>query len=169
MDIGSILLILGLLILVALYISQPLVRRNALSISEEEKDYSALLAERDRILNALQELDFDHSLGKIPESVYPSQRMEMLQHGAAILQKIDEYLGIIGEDDIDSRLEAEIETRRADAKDTVVLPVSDDELEEMIAHRRRARQVKSSGFCSQCGNALQQSDRFCAKCGNPVT
>jgi len=168
MDIGSILLIFGLFILVALYVSQPLTRRDALSISQEERDYSALLAERDRILNALQELDFDHSLGKIPESVYPSQRMEMLQHGAAILQKIDEYHGISGGEDIDSRLEAEIETRRADAKDTVVLPVSDDELEEMIANRRRTRQVKSSGFCSQCGNALQQSDRFCAKCGSPV-
>jgi hypothetical protein len=169
MDIGSIFLILGLLVLVVLYISQPLMRRNALIVSEYDQEYSALLAERDRILNALQELDFDHSLGKIPGGVYPSQRKEMLQRGAAILQKIDEYHGETEGEDIDSRLEAAIELRRGDAVDTVILPMDDEDLEEIIANRRRARPVKSSGFCSQCGAPVQQSDRFCPKCGNTIT
>ena len=41
----------------------------------------------------------------------------------------------------------------------------DDELEALLANRRRERQEKSAGFCPQCGGALQQSDRFCPKCG----
>jgi NADH pyrophosphatase NudC (nudix superfamily) len=165
MDIGSILLILGLLILVALYIGQPLLRRTALIVSEDEQEYSALLAERDRILNALQELDFDHTLGKIPDGVYPSHRKDMLQRGAAILQKIDEYHGETDDEDIDSRLEATIENRKGELGDKATQTMDDDDLEEMIANRRRARPVKSSGFCSQCGTPMQQSDRFCPKCG----
>ena len=78
MDFGSFLLILGLLILVGLYISKPLLERTATIVSAEEQELSALQAERDRILTALQELDFDHTLGKIPEESYPNQRKMLL-------------------------------------------------------------------------------------------
>ena len=169
MDIGSILLILGLLILVILFISQPLTRKTAVNVSEDEQEYSALLAERDRILNALQELEFDHSLGKIPHGAYPSQRSEFLQKGAVILQRIDEFHGDNVDQDIETRLEAAIESRYADGRETQLQTLSDDNLEEMIANRLRTRQVKSSGFCSQCGTPIQQSDRFCPKCGNSLT
>ena len=165
MDIGSIFLILGLLVLVVLFISQPLMKRNATMVSEVEPKYSALLAERDRIINTLQELDFDHALGKIPEESYPSQRTLLLQRGAAILREIDEYHGDSGQEDIDARLEAAIETLRADSKDPQEPRIDDDELESLIALRRRARKGRSGGFCPQCGNALQQSDQFCPKCG----
>ena len=123
MDIGSIFLILGLFILVALYISQPLMKRNPTVVSEVEHEYSALLAERDRIINTLQELDFDHTLGKIPEEIYPSQRAGLLQRGATILQEIDEYHGDSAQVDIDARLETAIETRRADAKASEQIPI----------------------------------------------
>jgi ribosomal protein S27AE len=169
MDIGSIFLILGLLVLVALYISQPLMQRKATVVSEEEHEYSALLAERDRILNTLQELDFDHTLGKIPEESYPEQRATLLQKGAAILRQLDAYqAGTDGTDDLDSRLEAAIEARRADAGDQDIPGVEDDDLETMISNRRRARTDKSGGFCPKCGNAVQQSDRFCPKCGDSL-
>ncbi len=38
----------------------------------------------------------------------------------------------------------------------------------LIANRRRARSEKSSGFCPQCGKPIQKSDRFCPKCGAPA-
>jgi len=167
MDIGSILLIFGLLVLVALYISQPLFQRKATFVSEEEQEYSALLAERDRILNALQELDFDYTLGKIPEESYPTQRTEFLSRGASILQQIDQYHGEKS-DDLESRLTAAIESRRIEAGDSDRLSTDDDELEALIANRRRNRNGRSGGFCPQCGNAVQQMDQFCPKCGNSL-
>ena len=93
MDIGSIFLILALLILVALFISRPFfesppVKTEGLTI-QEEHDYSSLMAERDRILNALQELDFDHVLGKIPDEDYPPQRALLLQKGTEVLKQLD--------------------------------------------------------------------------------
>ena len=53
----------------------------------------ALLAERDRVVNALQELDFDFNLNKIPSEDYPVQRAALLQKGADILKKLDENHG----------------------------------------------------------------------------
>ena len=165
MDIGSILFILGILVLVVLYISQPLIHRKATVVSQEEHEYSALLAERDRVLNALQELDFDYHLGKFPEESYPSQRVVLLQRGADTLRQSDHYHGEEVDDIIDASIEAAIEERRGvpDKVDAVSDP--DDELETMIANRRRARNGKSGGFCSQCGNPIQRSDQFCSKCG----
>lgn len=168
MDIGSIFLILGILVLVVLYVSQPFVQRKATVVSLEEHEFSALLAERDRILNALQELDFDFTLGKIPEDSYVTQRAEMLQRGAQTLRQIDDFQGDLKDDTLGARLEAAIQSRRAESQLAEDAPDPDDELEALIANRRRARNGKSGGFCSQCGNAIQRSDRFCPKCGHPL-
>jgi hypothetical protein len=165
MDIGSILLFIAILIFVALFISRPFLKHDAFITTDEEVEYSALLAERDRIINALQELEFDHVLGKIPENIYPSQRSSMLEKGALVLKKIDEYQGSSVSDDIDTRLEAAIESHRADGLALESETIDDEEIEEMIAQRLRARKGKMSGFCSQCGTPYQQSDRFCSKCG----
>lgn len=167
MDIGSIFLILAILVLVVVFITQPFMQRNATSVSDEEHEYSALLAERDRILNTLQELDFDHTLGKIPDDVYPPQRTALLQRGAVILQKIDVYQGQPALDDVTARLEAVMETPSMDNADPT--GIDDDPLEALIANRLRAREGKSSGFCPQCGHAVQQSDRFCPKCGHALS
>lgn len=168
MDIGSIFLILGILILVVLYVSQPLVQHKATVVSPEEHAYSALLAERDRVLNALQELDFDFTLGKIPQVSYESQRTDLLQSGAATLRQIDLFHGEPADDALDARLEAEIKLRQGEPTAAELPLDQDDELEALIASRRRARNGKSGGFCSQCGNPIQRADRFCPKCGHPL-
>ncbi|MFH1633324.1 MAG: hypothetical protein ABIG63_04830, partial [Chloroflexota bacterium] len=93
MDLGSIFLLLSLLILTALYIGRPLYERSATAVRPVEHELSALLAERDRVLNALSELDFDHALGKIPEDDYPLQRKKLIQRGAEVLRQLDEQGG----------------------------------------------------------------------------
>jgi len=168
MDIGSIFLILAVLIPVVIYIARPLMERKSTAVTVEEHDYSALLAERDRVLNALQELEFDHTLGKIPESQYPSQRNSLMRYGAEILRQIDEYEGIPVGTAVDDHLEDAIAAR----KTAVAVADPDDELEALIAARRRDQksngQSKTGGFCPQCGNCVQESDRFCPKCGQAL-
>jgi hypothetical protein len=174
MDIGSIFLILGLFVLVGLFIARPILERKAVSVSQEDRQASSLLAERDQILNALQELDFDYTLGKIPEADYPSQRRSLLQHGADILRQLDSLRAENNHDDAEVRLEAVIAARRADAARQRVAPngtagrmvhAPDDDLEAVIANRRREHKEKAAGFCPQCGKPVQKSDRFCPKCG----
>jgi len=189
MDIGSILLILSLLILVGLFISRPLINRKEVKVSSEdveaEHEYSTLLAERDRTLDSLEELDFDHSVGKIPEEDYPVQRNALILRGANILHELDKFEEESPEEHAEDRLESAIAARRiavpidpstqtsdltperSDGSPATQM-IEDDEVEALIAARRRTRSDKSAGFCTQCGTAVTKSDRFCSKCGTAL-
>jgi hypothetical protein len=176
MDIGSALLILAVIVLVGLFISQPFFEKGTpqnhkieKNVSDQDHSHSALLAERDRILGALEELDFDHALGKIPTEEYPHQRTRLLNAGANVLRQLDSYNGQAPVETAEARLEAVIAHRRADigqnSPQVVQSLVSDDELEELISARRQTQEEQPSGFCPQCGRTVQKSDRFCPKCG----
>jgi len=196
MDIGSILLILSLFVLVGWFVARPFLEGSApsastpatqaVSVMRQEHDLSTLLAERERTINTLQELEFDFALGKVPAEEYPAQRMALLQRGAEILRQLDaleretkgpssplparlaqgdellvtsgalEKVASLANDD---PLEAAIASRRARQA------TADDPLEVAIAARRRTRTSKSAGFCPKCGKPVQQADRFCPKCG----
>ncbi len=185
-SLGSILVVLALLILVALFVSRPFFEPRAAgaeaTMTPIEHERSALLAERDRLLNALQELDFDYTLGKIPEEDYPDQRTHLLQRGANVLRQLDAIEpGQTEKEAAEERLEAALAARRlagsrieaaqavpgngssASARAAVI--TADDDVEIMLAKRRSTRQGKAAGFCPQCGGPLQKSDIFCPKCG----
>jgi len=174
MDIGSILLILGVALLVGVFVSQPfnkikdnqklIVDRKAANRVDHVR--SGLMAERDRILTAVQELDFDDTLGKIPAEDYPIQRAAMLRAGAEVLRQLDALEPSASEKGTsEDQLEAAIATRRANGSRTAAPLGEMDDLELAIAARRRTRQEKSAGFCPMCANAVQKSDVFCSRCG----
>ncbi|RMF46984.1 MAG: zinc ribbon domain-containing protein [Anaerolineae bacterium] len=170
MDIGSIFLILSLALLVAMFVARPFMESSRSLSNQEEQEISSLLAQREGILRALQELDFDYTLGKIPEDDYPVQRKALLARGAEILRRLDALApqkadGTSEAEAVTDRLEAAIAARR---QATVPAGDVDDPLEAAIAARRRARQDKAVGFCTQCGAPLQRSDRFCPRCGTPA-
>jgi len=181
MDIGSIFLIFALFILVAWYVSRPLLdrrplSRRAIATNQAEHDLSTLLAERDRIVRLLHELDFDFSLGKIPEQDYPNQRNLLLQRGADVLSQLDALQPSAKTELAADRLEKAIADRRAQQarppstshKNSNGVSVPDDELERLIASRRREHPEKAAGFCPKCGKPIQKSDQFCPKCGAKV-
>jgi rubrerythrin len=161
MDLGAIFLLLAVLILIVLFVASPFSGRER-ALTGGEQTLSALLAERDRLLSALQELDFDYSLGKIPAEEYPAQRKELVQSGAGILRRLDELQGKTGKS-AEDRIEAIVAARRRDA------PVaSDEDLEDLIAKRRSIRKDKAAGFCPKCGKPILQSDVFCPSCGRAL-
>ena len=167
MDIGAIFLTLAITTLVAMYLAQPYLERRTKIVSAEELEHSYLLAERDRYINALKELDFDHEMGKVPEEEYPSQRAELLKKGADALRRIDEYEGAQNTS-AEDRLEAVIAARRADSTSAPAVDSSvdtDDDLEALIAARRSKRKAKSGGFCPNCGHPILADDKFCTNCG----
>lgn len=168
MDLGAVLLLIALLLGVSLYLAMPLIGDRSRRASEETQQTSSLMAERDRIINALQELDFDFKLGKIPEEDYPTQRAELLTKGADVLRKLDalapaSFSGPAAE----ARLEEAVSARRADSE-TQAGPLSDDEIESMLAARRKARKSKSAGFCPRCGKPVLATDQFCPNCGKAL-
>jgi rubrerythrin len=172
MDLGSIFLILALLLLTGLFVARPFFDHKGTLVSKEERVHSSLLADRDRILAALQELDFDNSMGKIPEEDYPVQRALLLKRGADVLRQMEEEQGQKHAQRDQSRLKAAVAGAQPAAAAVggarSGVRHEDDDLERLIASRRRDRSEKASGFCPQCGGPLQKSDQFCPKCGAGV-
>jgi len=170
MDIGAIFFILAVVVLVGMYVGQPYIQRRGRRATQEDHEYSALMAEYDRVVNTLQELDFDNSLGKVPSEDYPRQRAELLTKGAELLRKLDAMQPQKSGKDAESRLEAAVASRRADASATAstAAALTDDDLESMIATRRKTRKEKSAGFCPKCGKPILISDRFCPSCGKAI-
>lgn len=169
MDAGAIFLILALIILVGLFVSRPFFSLQTpvepqIDTERKAHDLSALLADRDRLLTALQELDFDNTLGKIPAEDYPTQRSELTQSAARVLRALDQAQHQAAASSAEERVEQAVAARRADVVSRPVAADQDD-LEQLIASRRTQRQEKSSGFCPKCGKPASKSDKFCSRCG----
>ena len=169
MDIGAIFFTLAVVTLAGMYIGQPYIQRRGHRATKEDHEYSTLMAEYDRAVNTLQELDFDNSLGKVPAEDYPKQRAELLTKGAELLRQLDEMKPQKSSRNAESRMEAAVASGRADASGTSSdVSLEDDDLESMIASRRKTRNGRSGGFCPKCGKAVLVSDRFCPSCGKAI-
>jgi hypothetical protein len=180
---GSLFLVLALIVAIALFIGRPFFstmqnEASEVSIAADSLEHrrSGLLAERDRILGALQELEFDFTLGKIPAEDYPDQRAELLRKGSFVLRQLDSLQPNVEQSSsVEDRIEAAVASRRVDGvqrKDAQPAVVAEkpavrakDSVEDLIASRRRQRQEKAAGFCPRCGRPVSKSDKFCAKCG----
>ncbi len=162
----SLLLILALTLIVAAFVLRPLVGagRGMRGPASGPSDAGAdLRAERERILNAIQELDFDHATGKIADEDYVPQRADLLREGVAVLKALDD-LGVSagrGEEDLEAAVGRTDGSRwRAGA-----------EIEAAVAaHRRtsrgkRAAPANGGEACHNCGRARRPDDRFCSNCG----
>lgn len=190
--IGALFMVLAVAFLVGLYVSQPFImraRQPVKNVAQQagddlDRQRSALMAERDRILTALQDLEFDHTLGKIPEEDYPPQREAYMHEGAEVLRQLDALEpGETAAQSAVERLEAAVAARRADVRPAVVAgdghgatvavrrrPLSNgqDDVETLVSERRRAQPEKAAGFCPHCGKPIQKSDKFCSKCGATI-
>jgi rubrerythrin len=170
MDLGSMFFVLAIALAVGLFVSQPLltderntnIDKDGSAASSDKMLRAQLQADLDRGLNAMQELDSDHALGKLPEDDYSQQRSELAQAGANVLRRLD----VLGPDP-DETAADQTQAQKSPAIASKS-PIERDEVEALIAARRRARQAKISGYCPQCGKPLTPSDQFCPRCGKPV-
>lgn len=177
MDIASLLLGLALLLLVVFIVARPLVERH--SLRERAPGHAEQLwFERERVLAALRDLDFDHATGKLLDADYTAPRAALVTQGVEILRQLD-ALGVV-----------EPEPQSGKPGGAAVL---DDEIEQAVARLRRQPAVdRTAGLaardqgaaavappplpaavpsdiaplaCAQCGRHAHPADRFCGKCG----
>jgi hypothetical protein len=157
----SLFLLLILLGLIVLFVTRPFFKRRRVRAVESDQEMSSLLAERERLLTALEELDFDQSLGKIPAEDYPTQRALLIQQGVDVLRRLDAL----------SSQTVKKETGIARGQINESKPharMTNDDIEDLLAKRRNTRKDKAAGFCPKCGKPVLQSDAFCPACGNTL-
>jgi hypothetical protein len=111
MDAVSILFALGLAVLVGVFIAGPLLgdRRGATSVADDSA--SDLIVEREAVLTALRELDFDHAMAKVADEDYASQRASLMARGITLLQQLDALMENPA-NSAEAQLEAEVRAVR---------------------------------------------------------
>ena len=85
MDLGAIFILILVLVFILIFVTRPFFvrqRGHPMEKMEKSRKLSSLLAERERLLTAILELDSDQALDKIPAGYYSNQRVELLQRGA---------------------------------------------------------------------------------------
>lgn len=167
MDIGSILLGVALLLVVAFIVARPLLDQ-AGAAEREPGPTEALLFERERVLTALRDLDFDHAMGKTLDDDYAAQREQLLAQGAAVLKQLDALApNQSSAPDLDDEIERAVARLRRRGVSASTRGIIDDGIEAGIVERPAAA-LPARRFCGQCGRQAQPEDRFCGACGQPL-
>jgi rubrerythrin len=87
---------------------------------------------------------------------------------APIFSKLDELAPVKAQNDTDARVERALAARRRNGSSQQG-ELTDDDVESMIASRRKGRKSKSAGFCPKCGKPVMASDKFCPSCGKTLS
>lgn len=175
MDIGSLLLGLALLLVVAFIVARPVLERQSMP-EKETSQADRLAAERETILAALRDLDFDHATGKISDEDFTPQRAQLVAQGVAVLKQLDALSPAMPERAVSAEdaIERAVAARRRSDHARVApraAQSADDLIEAEVAARRkpapvqRAAPASDSVTCPHCGALAKPGDRFCPKCG----
>lgn len=179
-SLGSILLGLALLLLIALYVGRPFLQ-DRLRDDGEMSDGEALLAQKEALLEQIRLLDFEHETGKMPDEEHGRQRAHLVQQAATILKQLDALAPAQRTNGAPNHIEQEIEAAIAGLRNAPDGPPAQDQIEAAVQDLRRAApaneasaapaQAANGGerpagrFCAQCGNPRDAGDKFCAYCG----
>lgn len=166
MAIGSILLGVALLVVLALFIARPFFSPPEKEVALTEQQL--LLNEKEALLDQIQLLDFDHDTGKLSTELHTFQRERLVEQATAVLQALD---GLGGspipeadsplDDGVDSEIEAAIARMRQPRSQTPAAATTSPPAPVPVNGKAR--------FCPQCGTPTDSGDRFCVQCGHQLT
>jgi hypothetical protein len=113
-----------------------------------------LMEKKERLLTAIQDLDFEYASGKLSEADHGQARGELMAEAAGLLERLDR-LGVPS---------ATHEIGRQRAESASVAPP------EPPRKRKRTRSPSPSlenlrPFCIRCGQQNPRHARFCFRCG----
>ena len=153
MEIPAGLISLVVTLIIVAYIAQPFFstqqssqqRRTEQNLATILRQQANLYTERNRIYQAITDLDFDYATNKISGEEFALQRHRFVAQGVSILQQLD-ALAVPEEDPIESAVHA----WKARVEVLPAPPVSDDQ---------------GARFCPRCGERATAGDRFCGSCG----
>jgi len=140
----------------------------AKSLSAPPRALDDLLAQRTATYDAIRDLDFDFSLGKLSQADYDSLREKYKLRAAQLLQQIDAAGGSDGAQ-LDEQIEAQVARMRRAQPDDIERAVARLRAQKnKPASRRAAKNNHADGYCAKCGTPRHANDKFCRKCGNKI-
>ncbi len=156
MSIGALLVGIAILVVTAVALADPWVRRRLRSGTEAHSGAGAEPQAGDgkAILYALRDLDFDYQTGKVTDSDYEPLRSRLLAEAASSLMAEDEIRQAA-----DTQVERPVPANRCPQCETRVGP------EHQFCARCGTSLLTT---CESCGSALPVQDSFCSACGEPV-
>lgn len=89
MSTGGLFLFLAILVMVVSFVAWPLIAGQKTRTIRKPSELELLQAERESVLTAIRDLDFDYQTGKLLEQDYTSQREMLVEQGVALLKRID--------------------------------------------------------------------------------
>ncbi len=134
---------------------------------------ASLADQREAILTALRDLDFDYEVGTVTEEDYTSLRQSLLAKAAAIMTQIEQEQATV-QADFETHIEAEIlaarqnlnggrVTRSVAETDRVCPTCSRVPLADDLYCRGCGTHLAPA--CPECGQTVAPADRFCVSCG----
>jgi len=138
---------ISLLIAAAAYLSYPLLKPRATEKREPRPNSKAreLEAQKESLLAAIKEIDFDHRTGKLSDEDFQALNTRYRLEAISLIKRLDQLKG------------------RGGAK---------PDFEEEIRRYRRQTQGGEAAEaaprvyrCPKCNRPVGKQDRFCANCG----
>ena len=153
MTIGSTLLTIALIIMLLLYLLRPFLTPT--TANQPTTPRQKLLADKEKLLDHIRALDFDHTTGKIPDEVYQAQRYHFIREAAVITQQLDSHT--VDPANIETAIETAVARLRQQQPPTTITPTP-----------APPPNGKPGQFCPQCGQRTAAHDKFCASCGHKL-
>ena len=129
-------------------------QRNGVKIPQADVVYKG---DRESVLSALRDLDFDFKTGKVDIEDYTPLRARLMVEAAQFIEQQQEE---------DKKLEALIQTRRAARQQSVKCDHCGAQVEADQHFCAKCGSQINHERCPHCGKKLQAGDQFCSSCGN---
>jgi hypothetical protein len=150
MTASALIIVLFIFILTGLIVLRPFFDKDYGKQKASSGVYDSLLAEQERLLSAIEELDLDLELKKISSTEHELDRQNLLTQAADVLRELDKYS----------------KPKKSKVKSDKTVSSTDDDLERMIEKRRKQIQAQRTEICSNCGEKIEPGDQFCSQCGS---
>jgi len=150
MTLGSSIIVLFIFLLTGLLVLRPILVGSEDQDNAGTAEYDSLLAEKERLYAAIEDLDLNFELKKVSQEEHGQARQELLNQAAAVLKELDAH------------------PSNSPRKAKHDLLSKDDKLEKMIAARREKIQGLQRLLCPGCGEPVTEGDQFCSHCGEKL-
>jgi len=151
MEFGSVLIVIFIFLLSGLYILRPFLISTDTGGGAGSTTRDLLVAEKERLLLAIEELDLEFELKKISSDEHTRNREVLLVEAVTVMKELDNLP----------------KNEAAKRKETATVRESDN-LEKMIADRRKQLKGDKSIKCPHCGEAVDKDGQFCSHCGGAL-